>query len=253
MVGLRVPRSATDTVFHETRFRSEQGSPSGAKLSWRYACESLSTETRKGLLETLCQLQTTEHYCTFGDNNMKELRNDLRTKRTIKSIRYAFSQLVLEKPYSKISITELAEYAEINRKTFYLHYSSLDDLVNEFAEEIVANFIDYVSEEIRDRDLAGCFSKFYHFLSESDEVTRRLMCDDDYTFFYKTATSKLFSSGSFDFIFEGKKNPEIIKAYLGVATSMYRRWYRSGQKIPLEELITCASDLFLNGYSHADV
>ena len=61
---------------------------------------------------------------------MEHTSKDLRVRRTLKAIRYAFYKLVLEKNYSDISITELTERAEINRKTFYLHYSSLEDFLN---------------------------------------------------------------------------------------------------------------------------
>ena len=64
--------------------------------------------------------------CRRGTNGTHK---DLRVRRTLKAIRSAFYELVLTKNYSDISITELTDLAEINRKTFYLHYSSLDDLV----------------------------------------------------------------------------------------------------------------------------
>ena len=60
---------------------------------------------------------------------MRERSKDLRVRRTLTSIRKSFYELVLEKNYNEISITELTDRAGINRKTFYLHYSSLDDLV----------------------------------------------------------------------------------------------------------------------------
>ena len=55
---------------------------------------------------------------------MEHTSKDLRVRRTLKAIRSAFYELVLTKNYSDISITELTDLAEINRKTFYLHYSS---------------------------------------------------------------------------------------------------------------------------------
>ena len=55
---------------------------------------------------------------------MKHTSNDLRVRRTLKSIRLAFYEMVLTHNYEDISITELAERATINRKTFYLHLLS---------------------------------------------------------------------------------------------------------------------------------
>ncbi len=62
---------------------------------------------------------------------MKHTSKDLRVRRTLRSIRQAFYTLIMEKSFSEISITELTELAEVNRKTFYLHYTSLDDLIQE--------------------------------------------------------------------------------------------------------------------------
>lgn len=43
---------------------------------------------------------------------------DLRVKRTISNIYKAFEQLICEKEYQKITVKELAELAQINKKTF---------------------------------------------------------------------------------------------------------------------------------------
>ena len=49
---------------------------------------------------------------------------DRRQVRTKRRIRDAFMELIMEKPMEKLTIKELAERADIDRKTFYLHYDS---------------------------------------------------------------------------------------------------------------------------------
>ncbi|MGO3118504.1 MAG: TetR/AcrR family transcriptional regulator [Levilactobacillus brevis] len=56
---------------------------------------------------------------------------DLRVQRTINSIYDAFEQLICEKDYQKITVTELARRAQVNKKTFYRYYPTLDDLLIE--------------------------------------------------------------------------------------------------------------------------
>lgn len=63
---------------------------------------------------------------------------DLRIRRTRKSIRNAFILLLEAKSFDQISIKEIAEEAEINRATFYLHYKDLDDLIDRILEELLA-------------------------------------------------------------------------------------------------------------------
>ena len=49
--------------------------------------------------------------------------------------------LILEKKeYEFISIKEVCEKAGVNRSTFYLHYETMDDLLNEAIEMVNDNF-----------------------------------------------------------------------------------------------------------------
>ena len=50
---------------------------------------------------------------------------DKRIMKTRRSIHSAMTDLLAVKPIEEITVTELAEAAEINRKTFYNYYSSV--------------------------------------------------------------------------------------------------------------------------------
>lgn len=66
---------------------------------------------------------------------------DLRIQRTKDSIRKTFEEMICEMDYEQISVKELTQRAKINRKTFYLHYNTLDDLLLEIQNELAQNFI----------------------------------------------------------------------------------------------------------------
>ena len=63
--------------------------------------------------------------------------SDLRTKRTRASIKEAFMTLRVKKPLEKITVKELAELAQINKATFYLHYRDIYDLSDQIENEIL--------------------------------------------------------------------------------------------------------------------
>ena len=46
---------------------------------------------------------------------------DLRVKKTITGIKTAFEALICEKEYDRITVKELCDRAQVNKKTFY-HY-----------------------------------------------------------------------------------------------------------------------------------
>jgi AcrR family transcriptional regulator len=54
---------------------------------------------------------------------------DRRIQRTRQSLEDALVALILEKGYESISVQEIAERANVNRASFYLHYKDKDDLM----------------------------------------------------------------------------------------------------------------------------
>ena len=68
-------------------------------------------------------------------------KEDLRVQRTKEFIHKTFEEMICEMDYEQISVKELTQRAKINRKTFYLHYNTLDDLLLEIQNELAQNFI----------------------------------------------------------------------------------------------------------------
>ena len=71
-------------------------------------------------------------------NNQAEsgVRMDRRCLKTQKAIKNALVELMSEKDISQITVKELAQRADINRKTFYTHYTSIYDVSGEIENEI---------------------------------------------------------------------------------------------------------------------
>ena len=60
---------------------------------------------------------------------------DRRITKTRRSIQNAYLNLLKQKGTEKITISDIAREADIDRKTFYLHYDSTEDIIREYAEE----------------------------------------------------------------------------------------------------------------------
>ena len=61
---------------------------------------------------------------------------DRRIRRTRRQIRRALAQLMQQKSASEVTVKELVDLADINRSTFYLHYSDIFDLLGAVEEEL---------------------------------------------------------------------------------------------------------------------
>ena len=58
-----------------------------------------------------------------------QAEGDRRVRRTRAALNEAILSLLLEKPYEAITIQAIAERADLNRATFYLHYGSKEELL----------------------------------------------------------------------------------------------------------------------------
>lgn len=68
-------------------------------------------------------------------------KEDLRTKRTRKMILEAFINLVEEKGYEHVTVSDIASQAMINRATFYAHFKDKQDVYDYIFKEAVSQFM----------------------------------------------------------------------------------------------------------------
>lgn len=61
-------------------------------------------------------------------------------RNTKKRLREGLLDLLREKPLNKITVRELADKVDINRGTFYFHYSDVYDMVREMEEQFAQDF-----------------------------------------------------------------------------------------------------------------
>ncbi|MBR3589235.1 MAG: TetR/AcrR family transcriptional regulator [Clostridia bacterium] len=61
----------------------------------------------------------------------------------------ALISLLKNKTFEYITIRELCEKAEVNRSTFYLHYSNMKELLDETTRYLLDNFLSYFSSDTK--------------------------------------------------------------------------------------------------------
>lgn len=112
---------------------------------------------------------------------------DRRIIKTRASIREAFFSLLRSKEQSRITVAELARTANIDRKTFYLHYQSTEDIVREITGEKVEEF----NEILRSMDFfaAPCrvdvlFAAISRLIGNDLEFYRSIANSVNYDFFW---------------------------------------------------------------------
>ena len=112
---------------------------------------------------------------------------DKRVVKTRKLIIETFKEMIIEIDYNEITIKELADRANINRKTFYAHFECIEDILAELIEQIAEKLLEHLEK-------AGVFSSpsvevfvkaMELTLNENLELYKKLIVANSYRFFLR--------------------------------------------------------------------
>lgn len=183
------------------------------------------------------------------------IKNDLRFIKNENLIRNTFREMMSETEYPKISIKELTERAQINRKTFYLHYPSLDHLLTELQLELMEPTLRVISETSFPDDVEQIIQHSFEFMASLDPVDKKILSSKGHfpeglnppdlirEHFFK----KYDSFPEYD-----RFESNLIITYFSVCLGViYRQWEVDGHQIPLEKMVPLATRLILHGLDGA--
>lgn len=69
------------------------------------------------------------------------MKKDRRIDKSKNALKEALIELMDEKEFKSITITEIVHLANLNRGTFYKHYPTQEDLLNELIEDILSDLV----------------------------------------------------------------------------------------------------------------
>ena len=78
---------------------------------------------------------------------MYRTSKDRRFQKNKRELRRAFLELVMERGYQKLTISDITARADVNRMTFYSHYDAVEDIFREFVDDMEKEIADRISEE----------------------------------------------------------------------------------------------------------
>jgi AcrR family transcriptional regulator len=100
---------------------------------------------------------------------------DLRVRRTRKWLQEALLSLMLEKPFTRISIAEITDQAQVSRPTFYLHYRNKEEVLEDYLDSMYKNFMDDMQPYL-DSIIQGKMAvKFFEQISDQAVFLRSLI------------------------------------------------------------------------------
>lgn len=183
-------------------------------------------------------------------NERPEKKIDRRKRRSDIAIQKAFDELLEEKPLGKITVKELAERADIDRKTFYLRYDSIDDLVDSRIQNEADHVARILHGVILDKDGSIDVRALYETLGlellirlngnlgllghgDTDRLISRMLPALSKTVAEDDTLSLAENLGPYF---------DLFAAYFcGGLLSLYNQWVKTESELPLETLSELAS------------
>ena len=197
---------------------------------------------------------------------MRSFYNDERVIKTKKLIKTALSELIQEKGFDHVTITDLTQRANINRGTFYLHYQDKYDLLEKFENEVLddinTNAENYI-KSIKDIDFLGedfsneikpFINKVFTYIKENYIIMKVILgpkSDMRFQNKIKKALNILLTEKGWDNYFDSQntfvsKNyfiSYLVSAHIGVI----RQWIDSGMNESAENMAEMISKMFFLG------
>lgn len=174
----------------------------------------------------------------------KHKKVDRRTVRTKRAILKALFDLIDEKDASKITITELANRADIDRKTFYLHYDSIQAVISEVEDNLVNAVVRFANSAKDGATLDSFFDGLNKAISENLEFAKYFVRSGAHTFFMSKVseafrTCVLESASNGDLSLPESSAQKVSLAMSCIASgiiAMYLKWLGTDTTVTLDEL-----------------
>ena len=128
---------------------------------------------------------------------------DRRQRKTRKAIYDAFEALMAKGHYSQVTVAQIIDQADIGRSTFYAHFETKDELI----EQICAEMFDHIFEgvdshcvthaQLETPDLKGKLAHLlYHLRDAHSGVAGKLLMEGEphFTAYFQSKLVELFES-----------------------------------------------------------
>lgn len=176
---------------------------------------------------------------THGDTVFRNDKNRQINQVTRESLSIALIYLMNEKPFEKISITELVERAGVSRTAFYRNYESKEDLLSEIGKSLISRMHELNGMNRNGKLSYDWYLELFKTIKEHKESFS--------LFINANLTAKmLFNQNTFvDVVFPSSEKTERYRliAEEGAMNNVITTWFSEGMKESPEEMAELCATL----------
>jgi AcrR family transcriptional regulator len=174
-------------------------------------------------------------------------KHSKQSERTKSHLKKAFTELINEKGYSHVSITDIVTRAQYNRTTFYLHYTDKEHITEELRKEMFTQVkcksVDrYVKgKEVYVASMGPRSFDLIHFIFENKDFFNLFLKEDTIPGLYQDLPRAIYETLEEEFVLSatGKSNINSAqqKLYMAHGTAgLILEWIRTGYEGSADEV-----------------
>ena len=167
----------------------------------------------------------------------------------------ALKELMLSnKDYMDITVKELCEKAELNRRTFYLHYEYIDDVLADIQEDFSQEFYQATKQYDHIKDIEPVVKAFFD-IHDSNPIYEKIILSPAEDYLREIMRSKTVAVLDENDNLQGIRHLDILtqniieQFYHMTVVSAYREWARQRKIISKDEIVKLTTKLVRSGLS----
>lgn len=178
-------------------------------------------------------------------------KEDRRVRRTKRMLLNALTTLLAKKKINHISVTELAELADINRATFYLYYKDIFDMVDQLENETINVFTQSLSQfhnvSMDYNDTLNFYTYIFIFIKENSDLIKILLGPNNDQLIQQKLYNAIWEFYTLDQLncFDVKQKytiPFLISGCIGII----KKWIEDGLTVSPEDMAKFVVDMTMN-------
>ena len=168
---------------------------------------------------------------------------DRRVRKTKKQLRGALTSLLLEKDISRVTVRDVADLADVNRGTFYAHYSDVYDLLHQLEDDLLRRL---------DGKTFRYLTDLFTLASEYSDIFYTLYCRSGDSEFQDKIFNKLKYQYLYEFlsIFGGSESEKLDYCASFIVAGMCtlaKVWIENGMRETPEEMARLGGAFVMHG------
>ena len=172
---------------------------------------------------------------------------DKRVEKTKNAIKSSLMELILQYDYNKITIKMVTDKANIGRKTFYLHYGCIEDVIKDYRDQMSKELETSINKNFRntEKDIHNIFLDLTNLIKKDLTFYKRIAKNDTYYFMrilFEEMLENTINNIYHKLYHTGSTNVSYYSSFYAAGIMrLYFDYLKESIKISLDEVTTIAT------------